>query len=361
MVVSENIQEIEETTIKKEEKSTDEQDNKIEENQEKNELEEIELEKIENEIEKEEINQKEEKEMEFIEVRAQKEDIEEKENLPQQMEERENKEHILKKDNFETGIEIQFTSLNLKNFPIKDTNVSKNADILDIISLGQNDIKIGRNILRNAQLKIYVYERFKLLEIKTREFKVGIAIYLNSENTLVEKDGYFSYEIFNNLNIKRLRAVIDILKELFAGEVISFEVKKMKTWINGENRIQLHKFMLLEKSIEQYEENCQLLKTEFKVENLYRIESFYTNYLLNNYLKGVKTLESWISFKLNDSKDIIVGDSIIFEDIHKFKFRNSEISFVERIKLKNKITQNDIKNNIINCYRKNVMIETERV
>lgn len=352
MVVSENIQEIEETTIKKEEKSTDEQDNKIEENQEKNEPEKVELEKIENEPEKE---------IEVVEIEVQKEESEEKENLPQQMEERENKEHILKKNNFETGIEIQFTSLNLKNFPIKDTNVSKNADILDIISLGQNDVKIGRNILRNAQLKIYVYERFKLLEIKTREFKVGIAIYLNSENTLVEKDGYFSYEIFNNLNIKRLRAVIDILKELFTGEVISFEVKKMKAWINGENRIQLHKFMLLEKSIEQYEENCQLLKTEFKVENLYRIESFYTNYLLNNYLKGVKTLESWINFKLSDSEDIIVGDSIIFEDIHKFKFRNSEISFVERIKLKNKITQNDIKNNIINCYRKNVIIEAERV
>lgn len=353
MVVSDNIEEIEETTIKDEKESIEI------ENQEKEILENVENEEVQQKIEEEKFIDREENEIKQTE--------EEFQGIVYQEKSKEKqirvtpKEHILKKENFETGLEIQFTSLNLNSFPIKDSNISKNSIIIDTISLGHQDIKIGKNGLRNTQIKIYVYERFKLLEIKSREFKIAVGVYLNEDNTLYEKDGYFSYEISNNLNIKRLKAVIEILKNIFSGEIISFEIKKMKAWINTENRIQLHKFILLEKSIEQYEENCKLLDVEFRVENLYEIESFYSNYLLNNYLKGIKNIESWINLKLENINDIIVGDSIILEDNHIFNFKNLKLSFKEKIKLRNKIIQNDIKNEVLSCYRKTIDIEIERI
>ena len=58
-------------------------------------------------------------------------------------------------------------------------------DFDEIVNIGNTSIKIGNTVIHNTSLKILVYSKFKLLEIKTREFKLALSIELNDKQTLV--------------------------------------------------------------------------------------------------------------------------------------------------------------------------------
>ena len=65
---------------------------------------------------------------------------------------------------FESGLEIKYTSLQLRNFPIKYKNFSEKMDFDEIVNIGNTSIKIGNTVIHNTSLKILVYSKFKLLE-----------------------------------------------------------------------------------------------------------------------------------------------------------------------------------------------------
>ena len=177
-----------------------------------------------NESEKEEVNLKETTESEIVSEEPEEEKKDEiivenvvAENLE---EKRDPKDITILTDNddvrlVESGLEIQYTSLHLNNFPISYSNFSNELSFNEVISVGTSTVKIGETLLNNTSLKILVYDKFKLLEIKTREFKVALSIDLLNGETLVKNGDFYKYEIFNKIKNSRFAEVINIFKEIF--------------------------------------------------------------------------------------------------------------------------------------------------
>ena len=51
----------------------------------------------------------------------------------------------------------------------------------DIVVIGNTDIKVGNETIKNCHLKILSNESIKLLEIKHREFKLALSVSLNND------------------------------------------------------------------------------------------------------------------------------------------------------------------------------------
>lgn len=161
---------------------------------------------------------------------------------------------VISTDNpsFESGLEIKYTSLQLKNFPIRYKNFSEKMDFDEIVNIGTTSIKIGNTSIHNVTLKILVYSKFKLLEIKTREFKLALSIELNDKQTLVKKDDYFKYDIHDKVKTSRLSEVVEIFKRIFAGENITFKYNQLIGDISFENRLEVYKFTIITETINSY-------------------------------------------------------------------------------------------------------------
>lgn len=262
----------------------------------------------------------------------------------------------------ETGLEIQYTSLKLKEFPLKDSNLASYDKEIENVSLGITNLNLGDLQLYNTHVRILGYKKFKLIELKTREFRIALSVGLFDGNTLKRQGDYFKYEIFSGLKNVRLLSVIEIFKKIFLGEKISFQVKDLLVDISFENRIQYHKFILLEEGVKDYENIIKQLGIT-KGKNISEgIIDFYTLYLLKNYLEGKTKLDSWINFRLTN-KNISSGDKIIFIKDHELKFRGIDYNLREKICIKNPIVDKEInfEKNEVSCYRKIVEIKLEKI
>lgn len=261
----------------------------------------------------------------------------------------------------ETGLEIKYTSLQLKEFPISYSNFPSRLTFDEIISIGTTSIKIGNETFNNVALKILVYSKFKLLEIKTREFKLALSIDLTDEQTLVKKDDFFKYEIFSKLKTSRFTEVINLFKKIFSGEIIEFKYNKLMGNISFENRIEVYKFTVLSESIDTYKEIVKelFLHRERNIGEMK--DSFYTLFLTGSSLKKEK-LSSWINFRIPNNYNVSSGDTLIFERIHKLKLNGIPFDLKERIQVLEPITQREITtDNEICCYRKAVEISLEHI
>lgn len=261
---------------------------------------------------------------------------------------------------FESGLEIKYTSLQLRNFPIKYKNFSEKMDFDEIVNIGTTSIKIGDTIIHNAVLKILVYSKFKLLEIKTREFKLALSIELNDEQTLVKKDDYFKYEIYDKVKTSRLNEVVEIFKKIFSSEKITFKYNQLMGDISFENRLEVYKFNIISETIEGYKNITKELSL-YKEKNINDTkDSFYSLFLLNAYLKDEK-LSNWVNFRIKNNYNILPGDILSFEKIHKLKLHGITFDLKEHVKLVDPISTREInERNEICCYRKAVEITLEK-
>ena len=183
----------------------------------------------------------------------------------------------------ETGLEILYTSMKLNSFPIKENNLPMHEEIIENISLNNCNLNIGKTLLSNVNVRILGYKKFKLIEFKTREFKLALSVGLFDGNTIRKTEDYFSYEIFSKLKNIRVQAVAKILKNIFSGELISFQIKDLYGDIRFENPIQARKFEIIIESIKKYEECMNLVNTS-KVRNFSESSlQFYTLHLLYSY------------------------------------------------------------------------------
>lgn len=261
----------------------------------------------------------------------------------------------------ETGLEIFYTSLKLKDFPIREANLPLYEDIVENISLNSCNINIGKTVLSNVNVRILGYNKFKLIEFKTREFKLALSINLFDDNTIRKAGDYFSYEIFSKLKDIRLLAVANILKLIFSGELITFKIKDLYGEIQFENSIQAHKFDMVIESIKKYEECMKLLNLS-KWKNFSESSiQFYTLHLLHSYLNNKQTINSWINFKIDNQFNINSGDKISFTKIHELNIRGFNYTLKEKATVKSPISDMEINSekNIISGYRKVVDIELE--
>lgn len=323
-----------------------------------------------NESEKEEVNLKETTESEIVSEEPKEEKKDEiivenvvAENLE---EKRDPKDITILTDNddvrlVESGLEIQYTSLHLNNFPISYSNFSNELSFNEVISVGTSTVKIGETLLNNTSLKILVYDKFKLLEIKTREFKVALSIDLLNGETLVKNGDFYKYEIFNKIKNSRFIEVVNILKEIFSGAKIEFKFKKLVGNITFENRIEVYKFNLLQELANSYKNivNSFSLNREKNFAEI--TNSFYEVFLTEAILEG-KKIDSWINFRIKNSFDIQAGDNLTFERVHKLEFRGINFDIKEIIKVKSEVSEREFtKDNEICGYRKAVEISLEKV
>ena len=323
-----------------------------------------------NESEKKEVNLRETTESEIVSEEPEEEKKDEiivenvvAENLE---EKRDPKDITILTDNddvrlVESGLEIQYTSLHLNNFPISYSNFSKELSFNEVISVGTSTVKIGESLLNNTSLKILVYDKFKLLEIKTREFKVALSIDLLNGETLVKNGDFYKYEIFNKIKNSRFVEVVNILKEIFSGAKIEFKFKKLVGDITFENRIEVYKFTLLQELANSYKNIVSSLSLNREKNFVEITNSFYEVFLTEAILEG-KKIDSWINFRLKNDFDIQAGDNLTFERIHKLDFKGINFDIKEIIKVKSEVSEREFtKDNEICSYRKAVEISLEKI
>ena len=261
----------------------------------------------------------------------------------------------------ESGLEIQYTSLQLNNFPISYSNFSNGLSFNEVISVGTSAIKIGETLLNNTSLKILVYDKFKLLEIKTREFKVALSIDLLNGETLVKNGDFYKYEIFNKIKNSRFIEVINIFKEIFSGAKIEFKFKKLVGDITFENRIEVYKFNLLQELANSYKNIVNSFSLNREKNFAEVTNSFYEVFLTEAILEG-KKIDSWINFRLKNDFDIQAGDNLTFERIHKLDFKGINFDIKEIIKVKSEVSEREFtKDNEICGYRRAVEISLKKV
>lgn len=263
----------------------------------------------------------------------------------------------------ETGLEISYTSLKLKDFPIKDSNLPYREESIENISLNSSNIHIGDTILSNVNIRILGYNKFKLIEFKTREFKIALSIALFDGNTIRKHEDYFTYEIFSKLKNSRVHAVAEILRSIFSGEKITFQIKDLFGDIQFENPIQAHKFNMIIESINKYEESMKLMNIT-KIKNFSESSlQFYTLHLLHNYLNNNTVLNSWINFRIENRFNVNIGDSIAFTKIHNLNIRGFNYDLKEIAFVKSALTEKEVnlEKNIVSGYRKIVDIKLELI
>lgn len=275
----------------------------------------------------------------------------------------ENNIEIPFENGIETGLEISYTSLKLKDFPIKDSNLPYHEESIENISLNSSNIHIGDTTLSNVNIRILGYNKFKLIEFKTREFKIALSIALFDGNTIRKHEDYFTYEIFSKLKNSRVHAVAEILRSIFSGEKITFQIKDLFGDIQFENPIQAHKFNMIIESINKYEESMKLMNIT-KIKNFSESSlQFYTLHLLHNYLNNNTVLNSWINFRIENRFNVNIGDSIAFTKIHNLNIRGFNYDLKEIAFVKSALTEKEVnlEKNIVSGYRKIVDIKLELI
>lgn len=263
----------------------------------------------------------------------------------------------------ETGLEILYTSMKLNSFPIKENNLPMHEEIIENISLNNCNLNIGKTLLSNVNVRILGYKKFKLIEFKTREFKLALSVGLFDGNTIRKTEDYFSYEIFSKLKNIRVQDVAKILKNIFSGELISFQIKDLYGDIRFENPIQARKFEIIIESIKKYEECMNLVNTS-KVRNFSESSlQFYTLHLLYSYLNKNTTIDSWLNFRITNKYEINSGDKLSFIKIHELNIRGFNYNLKEYVTIKGALSEKEvnIEKNIVSGYRKMVEIRLELI
>ena len=263
----------------------------------------------------------------------------------------------------ETGLQIQFTSLKLNTFPIEESNVSSHLSIDETVNLANTNVNIGDFTLYNVGVKIHSYPKFKMVELKTREFRLALSVGLFDKDTLKKEGDYYKYEIFSKLKNSRLESVAKTFKKIFSGEVVSFEINDLKAEISFENLFQYRKFTIVENAVSIYQNISKRYKLNRSKNFSETPISFYTLYLLDQFVHGKKETDTWINFGIDNTKDIKAGDFITFTNIHNLDIRGINFDLKETIKIKEPITEMELSHvkNRVTCYKKTVTITLEKI
>lgn len=254
---------------------------------------------------------------------------------------------------FETALEIKYSSLKLSQFPIKISNIPEGMTFPDIVVIGNTDIKIGNETIKNCHLKILSNESIKLLEIKHREFKLALSVSLNND-TIKNYGTIRVYEISSLIKYSRMIKVLEMLEKIFNGAVISFKVNRLYGDIEAEDRIELMKI----KTIQNFFKTFENSGCKFQADKLPKCENIY--YLLELYaaLKENRIIETWCNFSFNNENiNLKEKDSLIVK--RKYPF-DKNLVIEEKITLKAPIDKGSLFKDKAVGYRKICTIELSK-
>ena len=254
---------------------------------------------------------------------------------------------------FETALEIKYSSLKLSQFPIKVSNIPEGMTFPDTVVIGNTDIKIGNETIKNCHLKILSNESIKLLEIKHREFKLGLSVSLNND-TIKNYGTIRVYEISSLIKYSRMIKVLEMLEKIFSGAVISFKVNRLYGDVEAEDRIELMKIKTIQNFFKTFEKSgCR-----FQGDKLPQCENVY--YLLELYaaLKENRIIETWCNFNLNN-ENIKLREKDFLIVKRKYQFDKNFV-IEEKITLKAPIDKGSIFKDKAVGYRKICTIELSK-
>ncbi|MGL5797222.1 MAG: hypothetical protein ACRCYT_03355, partial [Cetobacterium sp.] len=137
----------------------------------------------------------------------------------------------------ETALEIRYSSLKLDKLPIQFSTI-KDMKIQKLIkTFGITELKINEEHLKECNSRIIEINNKKYLELKNREFKLGLEINLKKDGSFDTVVNNYYYKIYKNNNIKRLIFNTKLFKDIFTGYSIELFGKLLTGKISFENRI----------------------------------------------------------------------------------------------------------------------------
>lgn len=247
----------------------------------------------------------------------------------------------------------------MDKFPIKYRNFSKNINIIKVTNVGFTDIDFGFDKLTNVQIRLIEYPKFKMIELKKRDFRIAIGT--NGEGTiLLNSNDLFEYEISKNIKNNRLGYILEFFINLFSGSSIKFHLSNVVCDIDFMNRIEAFKFTNILETLNAYEELVKVYNLSRNKELAASECSFYPIFLLAKELHK-QHIDTWINLEVEKPSELSIGDKLILNRIHKFNFKNFPFSLVEKIEVKNPLNQNEILDNKIKLNKKTVKISFEKI
>ncbi|MCQ8211121.1 hypothetical protein NON08_00860 [Cetobacterium somerae] len=252
----------------------------------------------------------------------------------------------------ESALEIRYSSLKLDRLPIEFSTIKdmKNQNLIK--TFGVTDLKVEELHIKDCHSRIVEINRKKYLELKNREFKLGLEIDLKEDGSFNTVINNYYYKIYQCSNIKRFMFNIRFLKEIFMGHLIQLTGKLVTGKVSFENRIEIMKLDLLEKEILGLE--------EIKKEKLLQEENSLYSLALLNLIDKTPTLQSWVNFRCNlDKVQLIEGDRISVERIHIIK--GNDFNIREKIVTLTSVEKREIKTTEAVAYRKTCEISLEKI
>ena len=257
----------------------------------------------------------------------------------------------LRDDDFlETSSELKFTSMALKNFPIKYRNFSDELEPLKANFLGITDVDFGFTRLEGVSVKILDFLDFKLIEFRKKDFRIAID----------EKDSLFEYEIHKDIKNKRLEEIFNFFAKFFKATTIKFKIANDKYEYYFHNNIEYFKFITLGQFLTQYTNLISNLRL-YRYKNLSSAKNTFFELDLLDKSNSIEETNTWINVEIKSVIDVNVGDSLIIKRLHKMKFNDFPYDVEEIITLVHPLTKEEVKDNIIKLTRKSVKIKLRRV
>lgn len=273
------------------------------------------------------------------------------------------KKHEINLDKIKTSLELKYATLKLDNInDIKMNNFPKTAKITAHFEKGKTVVKVGNRVLNDVKISLLIYEKlnssFKILELEKNEFKIQLSIDINN-NILNKKDDYYAYQITKNLKNKKLLETLDILEDIFSGKSIEFKIDDFNGNVIFPNIIEQEKFEMIREAVYNYSKIYKKLKL-YNNKNFTSLNtSFYSLYLLKEYLANNKKFDSWINLTTDNNYSIAENDQVSFYKIHKFE--KLDFNLKETIILNTPIQKRELSNGKITFVKKDATVLLSKI
>ena len=240
--------------------------------------------------------------------------------------------------------------MSLDNFPIKYRNFSEELEVLKSNFLGITDVNFGFTKLEGVTVKFLDFLNFKLIEFRTKDFRVAID----------ENDSLFEYEISKDIKNQRLEEIFDFFAKFFKAADIKFKIMSDKYEYHFRNNIECYKFITLGQFLNQYTDLISKLKL-YRYKNLSSAKNSFFELDLLDRSSSEEETNIWINAEIKSDVDPIIGDSLIIRRLHKINFNEFPYDVEEIITLVHPLTRAEIKNDTIRLARKFAKIKLRRV
>lgn len=198
-----------------------------------------------------------------------------------------------------------------------------------------------------------------MIEFKKRDFKLSLGV--NSEATiLLHSNDLFEYEISKDIKNNRLRSILNFFIKLFSGTSIKFHLSNVVCDLDFVNHIENFKFNNILQILDEYEQLVKIYSLYKNKDLSSQDNSFYSLFLLNSNLYS-DSIDTWINSKIENDYNLRVGDKLIINRIHTFNFKNLPFNLIEKIELKNALTEKELLNKKIQLNRKTVKVTFEKM